>query len=342
MKKRACFDVKVCVTGQHREMLHQVLDVFEVVPDYDMQIMKDGQSLFDVTTETMNCLHPVLIEYKPDLVLVHGDTSTAYAAAVTAFYLKIAVGHVEAGLRTYNIYSPFPEEFNRQAISIVAKYYFCPTARAADNLARENRPDNNVFVVGNTCIDALKYTVRESYHSELLDWAGDSRLLTITAHRRENLDLPMHQMLRGIRRVLDHYTDVKAIYPVHMNPEVRQVAETVFADCNKIRLIEPMDIVDFHNVMAHSYLVLTDSGGIQEEAPSLGKPVLVMRDTTERPEGIEAGTLRLVGTCEETVYHTCRELLDNPEEYRRMSMKQNPYGDGNASVKIANIIESVY
>lgn len=340
LKKRKLLDVKVCVSGQHRQMLKQVLDVFHVEPDYDLQIMKEGQTLFDITTHTMNALRPVLLEYKPDLVLVHGDTSTAFAASVAAFYLKICVGHVEAGLRTNNIYSPFPEEYNRRAISIIAKYSFAPTKAAGENLLRENHPAESIFITGNTGIDALKYTIRKNYRSELLDWAAGSRLLTITAHRRENVGEPMRYMLQGIRRVLNHYPDVKAVYPVHMNPLVRSVVGEVFAGCDKIRLTEPMNIVDFHNLMARSYLILTDSGGIQEEASSLGKPVFVMRDTTERPEGIEAGTLRLVGTDEETVYRTCRELLDNQKEYRRMSVAKNPYGDGDAAVKIADIIES--
>lgn len=340
LKKRKLLDVKVCVSGQHRQMLKQVLDIFHVEPDYDLQIMKDEQTLFDVTTHTMNALRPVLLEYEPDLVLVHGDTSTAYAASVAAFYLSIDVGHVEAGLRTYDIHSPFPEEYNRQAISIVTKYFFVPTRMAAINLLKENRPAKNIFITGNTGVDALKYTIREDYHSELLEWAALSRLLTVTAHRRENIGEPMRNMMRGIRRVLDHYPDVKAVYPVHMNPLVRSAARDVFAGCDRMRLTEPMGMVDFHNLMAKSYLILTDSGGIQEEASSLGKPVLVMRSNTERPEGIKAGTLRLVGTDEETIYRACCKLLDDQEAYLCMSVAKNPYGGGDAAVKIADIIES--
>lgn len=339
MKKRMQLDVKVCVSGQHRQMLKQVLDVFHVEPDYDLNIMTEGQTLFDVTTRLMIALHPVLVEYEPDLMLVHGDTSTAFAATLTAFYLKIDVGHVEAGLRTNNIYSPFPEEYNRQAISLVAKYHFAPTKAAKVNLLRENRLAENIFITGNTGLDALKYTIRENYRNELLDWAAGSRLMTITAHRRENVGEPMRRMMCGIRRVLDHYPDAKAVYPVHMNPQVRSIVEDVFEGCKKIRLTDPMDIIDFHNLMAKSYLILTDSGGIQEEAPSLGKPVLVMRDNTERPEGIEAGTLRLVGTDEETIYHACRKLFDDQDEYKRMSLAKNPYGNGDSAVKIANIVE---
>lgn len=340
LQKRELLDVRVCVSGQHKQMLKQVLDIFHIKPDYDLQIMKEEQTLFDVTTRTMNALRPVLLEYKPDLVLVHGDTSTAYAASLAAFYLKIRVGYVEAGLRTNNIHLPFPEEYNRRAISLVAKYYFVPTKIARDNLLRENHPAEDIFITGNTGVDVLRYTLRENYRSELLDWAEGSRLLTITAHRRESIGDPMRHMLRGIRRVLDHYPDVKAVYPVHMNPQVRSVVREVFEGCDKIRLTEPMNIIDFHNLMANSFLILTDSGGIQEEASSLGKPVLVMRETTERPEGIEAGTLRLVGTNGETIFHVCRELLDDQDIYRRMSVAKSPYGDGYAAVKIADIIES--
>ncbi|MCL2655475.1 MAG: UDP-N-acetylglucosamine 2-epimerase (non-hydrolyzing) [Coriobacteriia bacterium] len=338
LQKRDFLDMRICVSGQHAHMLQQVLDIFQVVPDYNLQIMTEKQTLFDITTRALNSLRSVLLEYAPDIVLVHGDTTTAFAAALAAFYLKIDVGHVEAGLRTHNIYSPFPEEYNRQVISVVTKYFFAPTQAAARNLLEEGRRAENIFVTGNTGIDALRYTIRDDYHDELLDWAQGSRLLTITAHRRENIGEPLYHMLRGIRRIFDYYPDVKAIYPVHLNPQIRQVAADVFGDCDKIRLVEPLDVVEFHNVMARSYLILTDSGGIQEEAPSLGKPVLVMRDTSERPEGIAAGTLRLVGTSTEAIYQSCAALLDDPEEYRRMSVAINPYGDGYAAAHIADAL----
>lgn len=341
LKKRKSLDTKVCASGQHREMLNQVLNIFNIEPDYNLNIMQDGQTLTNITARTIDALEPVLTEVQPDLVLVHGDTSTAFAASLAAFYHQIRVGHVEAGLRTYDIYSPFPEEYNRQAISLVSNYNFAPTQRARFNLMKENRFEKNIFVTGNTAIDVFQYTIRKDYHSELLDWAKGSRLLTITAHRRENLNGGMHNILRGIRRVLDSYSDVKAVYPVHMNPQVRSIAEEEFANCEKIRLTDPLNIVDFHNLMANSYMILTDSGGIQEEAPSLDKPVLVLRDNTERPEGIEAGTLRLTGTDEQVVYDTCCELLNNAEEYKRMCKAKNPYGDGFTSVRIANIIETV-
>ncbi len=340
LKKREQLDVRVCASGQHSYMLKQVLNIFKVQLDYDLQIMKDNQTLFDITVRTLEAIRPVMLDYKPDLVLIHGDTSTALATSMAAFYLNIDIGHVEAGLRTNNAFNPFPEEYNRRVISIVTKYFFVPTKAALGNLKMEGHDTKDIFITGNTVIDALKYTILDEYHNELLDWADGSRLLMVTAHRRENLGEPMRGMLRGIRSVLDRYSDVKAIYPVHMNPQVRAVASEVFEGCDKMRLTEPMDIIDFHNMMARSYLVLTDSGGVQEEAPSLNKPVLVMRDNTERPEGIDAGTLRLVGTREETVYDACCELLDDECAYRRMSLARNPYGDGNASVKISDILET--
>lgn len=339
LKQRNRLEIKVCVTGQHREMLRQVLNIFDVEPDYDLDIMRSEQTLFDVTTRTLNEIRGVLLDYAPDIVLVHGDTTTAFTSALAAFYLQIPIAHIEAGLRTKNIYSPFPEEYNRQAISLVARYHFAPTQMARYNLRLEGRPFNSIFVTGNTGIDALKYTIREDYHSELLNWAADSRIIVLTAHRRENLGENMHHMFRAIRRVLDVYQDVKAVYPVHLNPQVRSIAEDEFAGCDRMRLIDPLDVLDFHNLMSRSFLILTDSGGIQEEAPSLGKPVLVMRDTTERPEGVEAGTLRLVGTDEEIIYYACRKLLDDPNEYAEMSKAKNPYGDGRASAKIADILE---
>ena len=339
LKSRKNIQTIVCVTGQHRQMLDQVLEVFHVVPDYDLSIMKDKQTLFDVTTNILNRIKDVLEEVKPNVVLVHGDTSTTFVTALACFYLQILVGHVEAGLRTYNIYSPYPEEFNRQAVSIISQYNFAPTELSRSNLIREGKDESRIWVTGNTAIDALKTTVRDEYTDENLDWASGSRLITITAHRRENLGEPMHHMFRAIKQVLDEHEDVKAIYPIHMNPMVRQAAHDVFGDDNRIRMIEPLDVMDFHNYMHHSYLILTDSGGIQEEAPSLGKPVLVMRDTTERPEGIKAGTLKLVGTTEDVIYKEFTNLLDNKEEYERMSHAANPYGDGHASERIADVLE---
>ena len=339
LKKRKDIEVVVCVTGQHRQMLDQVLEVFHVVPDYDLSIMKDKQTLFDVTTNILNRIKAVLEEVKPDIVLVHGDTSTTFVTALACFYLQIPVGHVEAGLRTYNIYSPYPEEFNRQAVSIISQYNFAPTELARSNLVREGKDESRIWVTGNTAIDALKTTVRDEYTDENLDWASGSRLITITAHRRENLGEPMYHMFKAIKRVLDEHDDVKAIYPIHMNPMVRQAAHDVFGNDDRIRIIEPLDVLDFHNYMHQSYLILTDSGGIQEEAPSLGKPVLVMRDTTERPEGIKAGTLKLVGTTEDVIYREFTNLLDNKKEYEKMSHAVNPYGDGHACERIADVLE---
>ncbi len=339
LKTRDHIRTIVCVTGQHREMLNQVLEVFHVVPDYDLAIMKDRQTLFDVTAMILERLKPVLEECRPDVVLVHGDTTTTFAAALACFYLQIPVGHVEAGLRTYNIYSPYPEEFNREAVSVIARYNFAPTMLSKQNLLREGKQESTIYVTGNTAIDALKTTVQKNYtHRELL-WSKDARMILITAHRRENLGEPMRHMFRAIRRVLDEHADVKAIYPIHMNPAVRETAAEIFGDDDRIHIIEPLDVLDFHNFMERAYLVLTDSGGIQEEAPSLGKPVLVMRDTTERPEGIEAGTLKLVGTDEDTIYGEFTRLLTDPEEYSRMSKASNPYGDGQASRRIADILE---
>ena len=329
----------VCVTGQHREMLDQVLKIFDIKPDYDLNIMKQGQDLYDVTARVLTGMRDVLKEVKPDVVLVHGDTTTSTAAALAAFYQQIPVGHVEAGLRTYNIYSPYPEEFNRQAVSIISQYNFAPTELARSNLVREGKDESRIWVTGNTAIDALKTTVRDEYTDENLDWASGSRLITITAHRRENLGEPMHHMFKAIKRVLDEHDDVKAIYPIHMNPMVRQAAHDVFGNDDRIRIIEPLDVLDFHNYMHQSYLILTDSGGIQEEAPSLGKPVLVMRDTTERPEGIKAGTLKLVGTTEDVIYREFTNLLDNKKEYEKMSHAVNPYGDGHACERIADVLE---
>jgi UDP-N-acetylglucosamine 2-epimerase (non-hydrolysing) len=343
LKSRPAIQTIVCVTGQHKEMLQQVLDVFNVVPDYNLAIMKQGQTLFDITTEILNKIKAVLEEVKPDVVLVHGDTSTTFVTALACFYLQIPVGHVEAGLRTYNIYSPYPEEFNREAVSIISQYNFAPTQLSHDNLVNEGKDPKKIWITGNTAIDALKITVREDYTDENLEWAKGKRLITITAHRRENLGDPMRHMFRAIKRVLDEHDDVVAIYPIHMNLAVRNVADEVFGEGEnrdpRIRIIEPLDVLDFHNYMHHSYLILTDSGGIQEEAPSLGKPVLVMRDTTERPEGIKAGTLKLVGTNEETIYKEFTRLLDDQAAYEEMAHAANPYGDGHASERIADILE---
>lgn len=338
LARRRNFQTVVCVTGQHRQMLDQVLNAFSVVPDYDLSIMKDRQTLFDVTANILGSIRAVLEKERPDLVLVHGDTSTTFVAALACFYLQIPVGHVEAGLRTYNIDSPFPEEFNRQAVGIIARYHFAPTARSRENLIREGKNPSAVYVTGNTAIDALKTTVRSDYSHPLLEWAAKSRLIMLTAHRRENLGAPMRHMFTAIKRLADEMQDIKVIYPIHRNPVVRQTASEIFGDDPKFRIVEPMDVVDFHNFLARSYLILTDSGGIQEEAPSLGKPVLVMRDTTERPEGIAAGTLKLVGTDEETIYRSFRLLLTDPAEYDKMSKASNPYGDGNACGRIADIL----
>ena len=340
LKGRASIETFVCVTGQHREMLDVVLKTFQVIPDFDLSIMQPKQTLFDITTNILNRIKSVLEEVRPDVVLVHGDTSTTFVTALACFYLQIPVGHVEAGLRTYNLYSPYPEEFNRQAVSIISKFNFAPTELAKQNLLKEGKDPQTVFVTGNTAIDALKTTIKEDYYHSELDWAKDSRLILITAHRRENLGEPMKHMFRAIRRVLDEHNDVKAIYPIHLNPIVRETANDIFKDDNRIHLIEPLDVLDFHNFMSHSYMILTDSGGIQEEAPSLGKPVLVMRDTTERPEGLKAGTLKLVGTDEEIIYQEFTKLLDSKEVYNRMSKASNPYGDGLASKRIADILES--
>lgn len=334
------FEVVVCVTGQHREMLDRVLHAFKVEPNYDLKIMKPGQTLFDVTAEVLLRMKRAIENERPDLILVHGDTSTSFAAALAGFYLRVPIGHVEAGLRTYNIQSPWPEEFNRQAVDIIADYCFAPTEMSKQNLLTEGKDEKKIYVTGNTGIDALKTTVRPDYRDELIDWASDSRLILITAHRRENLGEPMHRMFRAIRRVLSENPDVKAVYPIHMNPQVRKAAHTELDGCNRLKLIEPLDVVDFHNYLAASYLILTDSGGIQEEAPSLGKPVLVMRDTTERPEGIKAGTLRLVGTSEESIYSAFSELLVDDRKYSSMSRASNPYGDGFASMRIADILSA--
>lgn len=339
LKTRNNIQTIVCVTGQHRQMLDQVLEAFQVIPDYDLSIMKDKQTLFDITTNILNRIKSILDEVRPDVVLVHGDTSTTFVTALACFYLQIPVGHVEAGLRTYNIFSPYPEEFNRQAVSIISQYNFAPTELSKQNLLREGKKPESIYVTGNTAIDALRTTVKKDYSHPELDWVGDSRLIMITAHRRENLGEPMRHMFRAIRRVMDEHSDVKAIYPIHMNPVIRETANEILGNDDRIHIIEPLEVLDFHNFLSRSYLILTDSGGIQEEAPSLGKPVLVMRDTTERPEGIAAGTLKLVGTNEETIYNSFKLLLEDEKEYSKMSMASNPYGDGFASKHIADILE---
>ena len=339
LKTRKNINTVVCVTGQHRQMLDQVLEAFKVEPDYDLSIMKDKQTLFDIATNILNRIKTVLEEVKPDVVLVHGDTSTTFVTALACFYLQIPVGHVEAGLRTYNIYSPYPEEFNRQAVGIISQYNFAPTELSKQNLLKEGKNPDTIYVTGNTAIDALKTTVRSDYTHPELEWADGSRLIIITAHRRENLGAPMHHMFRAIRRIMDEHPDVKAIYPIHMNPVVRKAADEELGGCDRIHIIEPLEVLDFHNFLARSYMILTDSGGIQEEAPSLGKPVLVLRDTTERPEGIKAGTLKLVGTDEDVIYKNFKELLESKEAYDAMAHASNPYGDGFACRRIADILE---
>lgn len=339
LKERKKFQIIVCVTGQHKQMLEQVLDVFGVVPEYNLSIMKKGQSLEDITCSILNQVGEVFEKECPDLVLVHGDTSTAFASALACFYRKIPVGHVEAGLRTYNLYSPYPEEFNRQAVSLICRYHFAPTKRAEQNLVNEGKNPASIYVTGNTAIDALNTTIKDEYSHSELEWAKGSKLILITAHRRENLGEPMKNMFHAIRRVIEENADVKAIYPIHMNPSVRAIAGEILKNNDRIHLIEPLDVIDFHNFLRQCYMILTDSGGIQEEAPSLGKPVLVMRNCTERTEGVLAGTLKLVGTGEEDIYHNFNALLKNKDEYLKMSRAENPYGDGHASERIADILE---
>lgn len=340
LKRRPeAFKTIVCVTGQHREMLASVLAAFSIAPDYDLNIMKENQTLYDITANVLLKMKDTLSLTKPDIMLVHGDTSTSFAAALAAFYQQIPVGHVEAGLRTNNLLSPYPEEFNRQAVDVISRFFFAPTQTARENLLEEGKQDEHIFVTGNTGIDALKTTVKDSYTSPLLDWVGTDKLILVTAHRRENLGEPMHRMFRAMRRVLEEHPGYKMLYPVHLNPLVREAAKVELADCSAIKLVDPLDVFDFHNILARCYMVLTDSGGIQEEAPGLGKPVLVMRDTTERPEGVEAGTLMLTGTDEERIYRSFIDLLDYSDKYHAMSRSANPYGDGHASERIADILE---
>lgn len=338
LKTRKNVQTVVCVTGQHREMLNQVLECFEVIPDYNLDIMQDKQTLFDITTNIINKIRPVLEQEKPDVILVHGDTTTSFVASLCAFYMQIPVGHVEAGLRTYNIYSPYPEEFNRQATSVIAKYNFAPTELSKQNLINEGKNPDTIYVTGNTAIDALKTTVQNDYYNPIFDWVGDNKLIMLTAHRRENLGQPLENMFTAIKQIVDENDNVRVIYPVHKNPKVQEIAQKILGNNEKIKLIEPLDVLDFHNFLAKSYIILTDSGGIQEEAPSLGKPVLVMRDTTERPEGIKAGTLKLVSTDTEKIYKEIKTLLKDKNEYNKMSQASNPYGDGEASKRIADIL----
>lgn len=339
LKKRKTLSVRVCITGQHAQMLDQVMNTFGITPDINLAIMQDRQTLFDITTNAVLSLKKVLEDEKPDLILVHGDTTTTFSAALASYYLRIPIGHIEAGLRTYNKYSPFPEEFNRQAVDILSDYYFAPTEMAKKNLIIENKPENKIYVTGNTVIDAMKETVSNDFHHPELDWVADNRMILITAHRRENLGAPMRSMFKAIRRILTEYADCKAIYPIHKNPEVRKIAKEELSGCSNLHIIEPLSVVECHNFESRCYLCLTDSGGIQEECPSYGKPVLVMRDTTERPEGIRAGTLKLVGTKEDNIYDNIKLLLDDEEEYNKMAKAVNPYGDGHASKRIADVIE---
>lgn len=327
-----------CVTAQHRQMLDQVLETFKITPDYDLDIMKQGQTLNDVVQRVLGKIGEVLEKERPDIVLVHGDTTTTFAGALAAFHSQIEIGHVEAGLRTWNKYSPYPEEMNRQMVGCLADMHFAPTKVSAQNLLREGKDEKNIYITGNTAIDAMSTTVDSDYKNPIFDWIGEDRMILLTAHRRENLGDPMYHIFRAIRRIVDEFDDVKVIYPIHLNPRVREIANDVFEGCDRVRLIEPLEVFDFHNFQNKSYLIMTDSGGIQEEAPSLGKPVLVLRDTTERPEGIEAGTLKLTGTDEEVIYRETKRLLTDPAEYNSMSHASNPYGDGHASERIVDAI----
>ena len=342
LNKRPEIECKVCLTGQHKEMLQQVMDLFDIQADYNLQIMKQNQTLSMITSDVLNGLDLVFEKEQPDLVLVHGDTSSSFAAALSAFYHHIPIGHVEAGLRTYNMQSPYPEEFNRQAVDLITDIYFAPTELAKKQLLNEGKDKTKIFVTGNTVIDALKTTVSNEYHNEILDWCKDSKMILLTVHRRENIGTPMEQIFEAVKMIVENNKNVKVIYPIHKNPKVRNIANRMFEGCDRIKLIEPLDVYDFHNFMDRSYLILTDSGGIQEEAPALGKPVLVMRDTTERPEGVEAGTLKLVGTDEDAIVLETEKLLSDVNAYTSMSSALNPYGDGNASKRIVDIIQKVF
>lgn len=338
LRRNPIFETIICITGQHREMLMQVMEAFRIKADYNLDIMRPQQTLNEIAVNILRGLEKVVAIERPDLILVHGDTSTSFIAALTGFYTKIPVGHVEAGLRTYNLQSPYPEEFNRQAVDLITELYFAPTETAKNNLLREGKGAEKIFVTGNTVIDALRTTVKSDYRNEYIEWAEGSRLLLFTAHRRENLGQPMIGMFRALKRIVQEFPDVKVIYPIHKNPAVREAVEKVLTNIERVKIIEPLDVIDFHNFMSRSYLILTDSGGIQEEAPSLGKPVLVMRETTERPEGIAAGTLKLVGNQEEDIYEQSKRLLTDGQEYQKMSRAVNPYGDGHASERIVQAI----
>lgn len=338
LEKREEIESIVAVTAQHREMLDQVLETFNIKPNYDLNIMKQGQTLADVTTRALQGLESVIKECKPDIVLVHGDTTTTFAGALAAFYNQVAIGHVEAGLRTYDKYSPWPEEMNRQMVDCMSDMYFAPTNLSKENLLKQNIEESKIYVTGNTAIDAMGTTIEENYKHEVIDWVGDSRMILLTAHRRENLGEPMRHIFRAIKRLIDEFEDVKVVYPIHKNPLVREIANEILEGNDRVRLIEPLEVFDFHNFQNKSFMIMSDSGGIQEEAPSLGKPVLVLRDTTERPEGIDAGTLKLVGTDEDVIYKEAKELLTNKESYNKMSRASNPYGDGHASERIVDAI----
>ena len=342
LKSRKEIECIVCVTAQHRQMLDQVLEVFEIKPDYDLDIMRQGQTLSDITSRALTGLEDVIKKEQPNIVLVHGDTTTTFAGALAAFYSQVDIGHVEAGLRTWNKYSPYPEEMNRQMVGVLADMHFAPTENSKNSLLKEGKKAENIFVTGNTAIDALATTVNPDYKNPIFDWVGNDRLILLTAHRRENLGEPMRHMFRAIKKIVDEFSDVKVVYPVHLNPRVREVADEILGNDDKIKLIEPLEVIDFHNFIAKSHIILTDSGGIQEEAPSLGKPVLVLRDTTERPEGITAGTLKLVGTDENVIYAETKKLLTDKSEYDKMSKASNPYGDGKASQRIVDEIIKRY
>ena len=341
MEKRDNIECIVCVSGQHREMLDQVLEVFKIKPKYDLNIMKHEQTITDITVGVLTNIEDIIKKENPDIILVHGDTTTAFSSALAAFYNKVLVGHVEAGLRTYNKYSPYPEEINRQMISVLSDYHFAPTKESADNLKKEGKNEQSIFITGNTVIDSMKYTVDNNYTNEIFDWVGKDKMILLTAHRRENLGKPMYDIFTAIKKVVDDFEDVKVVYPIHLNPKIRKIADEVIGNSDKIKIIEPLDVKDFHNFINRSYIILTDSGGIQEEAPSLGKPVLVLRDTTERPEGLKAGTLKLVGTDIEKIYNETSKLLTDLDEYKKMSEAINPYGDGKASERIVDIIERI-
>ena len=341
IEKRKNLEYVVCVSGQHREMLDQVLEVFDIKPQYDLNIMKHEQTITDITVGILTNIETIIKQENPDIILVHGDTTTAFSSALAAFYNKVAVGHVEAGLRTYNKFSPYPEEINRQMISVLSDYHFAPTEESANNLKKEGKNEQNVFITGNTVIDSMKYTVDDNYTNEIFKWIGNDKMILLTAHRRENLGQPMYNIFKAIKKIVDEYDNVKVVYPIHLNPKIRKIANEVIGNSNKIKIIEPLDVKDFHNFINKSYIILTDSGGIQEEAPSLGKPVLVLRDTTERPEGLKAGTLKLVGTDSEKIYKETVKLLTDFEEYKKMSDAINPYGDGEASKRIVDIIERI-